>query len=140
MSGPLMLCAAAASKMAASKRGRSSRRKGGAGEREFCSFAERWFPEVKRNLSQCRGGGAGEGGDIQGILGWHLEIKRHARCNLPAALRQAIADAKGEARPVAFCRDDRGEWVGVIRAEDLLELMAEIAHMQAKLAGSEVTP
>jgi hypothetical protein len=104
--------------------GRSSRTKGAGGEREFRNYAGQWFTDAKRNLSQCRGGGAGEGGDIAGIPGWHVEIKRHKRCNLGAALKQAIRDTKGD-RPVAFCRDDRGEWIGVLRAEDLLSLMAE---------------
>lgn len=114
------------------RRAKKSRSKGAAGERELIAFAEPWFPGLKRNLAQSRGGGRGEGGDVGGAGAYHIEVKRHRRCNLGAALRQAIADARPESTPVAFCRDDRGEWIGVIRGADLLELMAEVANVLRK--------
>lgn len=112
-------------KSAASKRGAKSRRKGASGMREYCAFAAPWFPGLRPNLSQVRGAKL-EGGDtVGGPSEVHDEIKRYRRCNLPAALTQAIADAAPGKIPVAHCRDDRGEWRTVLRTADFLPLLRD---------------
>jgi Holliday junction resolvase len=117
----------------ASQRGRRSRRKGAEGERELASWlTERGFPAT-RTLQRCGRGGVSD--VIAEGLDWaHLEVKRTETFAAAAALRQATQDAAPGKVPVVFWRQSRGEWVAVLPAAKLLELVAQGGAVDAGLA------
>jgi len=100
--------------------GAHSKRKGKAGEREVAAQLRHIWPDARRGI-QSRGGGA-EIPDVE-VPCFHVEVKRQSRPNIPAAVRQAMADAAPGKWPVAWTRADRGEWLVTMRAEDWLELV-----------------
>ena len=53
----------------------------------------------------------------------HIEAKRHKRCNIKAALKQAIDDANVNGKiPVAITRDDRADILVTMRLDDWIDL------------------
>lgn len=67
---------------------------------------------------------------VTSVEGFHFEVKRTESISVYMALGQAEADAgKGEV-PVVLHRKNRKDWVAILRADDLLALVA-----QAKAGG-----
>lgn len=99
-------------------RGRGARVKGAAFERKLAKyFTDNTTFEAKRGIGQTRSGGA-EVSDVD-IPIIHVEAKRHKRCNIKAALRQAIEDANVNGKiPVAITKDDRADILCTMRLED----------------------
>jgi hypothetical protein len=63
-------------------------------------------------------------GDIRnGPQGVHIEVKRQERLNVPAALRQAEADAEPLDLPVLVHRSSRQEWLATLPFDELLALL-----------------
>ena len=89
------------------KRGAGARRKGAQFERDLAKLiTENTNVDAKRGLGQTRSGGE-EVSDVD-MDYIHIEAKRHKRCNIKAALRQAISDASVNGKiPVAVTKDDR---------------------------------
>ncbi len=99
-------------------RGRGARIKGAAFERKLAKyFTENTTLDAKRGIGQTRSGGAEVSDVDMPIL--HVEAKRHKRCNIKAALRQAIEDANVNGKiPVAITKDDRADILCTMRLED----------------------
>lgn len=106
-------------------RGRGARAKGANFERELAKkIREQVDIAAERGLAQTRGGGT-EVADVH-MDHIHIEAKRHKRCNIKAALRQAISDSHSKDKlPVAITKDDRqpilvtmlfDDWVEVFKA------------------------
>tara|TARA_Y100000592_G_C5448712_1_gene307514 strand:- start:657 stop:1007 length:351 start_codon:yes stop_codon:yes gene_type:complete len=103
-------------------RGRGARVKGATFERHLAKyFTDNTQLEAKRGIGQTRAGGA-EVSDVDMEI-IHIEAKRHKRCNIKAALRQAIADANVNGKiPVAITKDDRAEILCTMRLDDWIKL------------------
>lgn len=102
-------------------RGKGARIKGANFERDLAKiFTEKTPLDAKRGLGQTRGGGS-EVSDIDMPI-LHVEAKRHKRCNIKAAVKQAIADSANNGKiPVAITKDDREEILVTMRLDDWLE-------------------
>ena len=109
--------------------GLKSRRKGHNYERELAARFREHFPhlDIKRGLGQVRGGD--QGPDVDMPMFW-VEAKRHKRCNVKAALKQAIIDSANDEQkriPVAVCRNDREEHASVsMRLSDFITILEKL--------------
>lgn len=103
-------------------RGRGARIKGATFERQLAKYFTDNTPlEAKRGLGQTRLGGA-EVSDVDMPI-IHVEAKRHARCNIKAALKQAIEDASVNGKiPVAITKDDREDILCTMLLDDWIKL------------------
>lgn len=99
-------------------RGRGARIKGATFERTLAKyFTDKTRLEAKRGIGQTRIGGS-EVSDVDMPV-VHVEAKRHKRCNIKAALRQAIDDANINGKiPVAITKDDRADILCTMRLDD----------------------
>jgi hypothetical protein len=102
-------------------RGRGARLKGAAFERQLAKYFTDNTPlEAKRGIGQTRNGGA-EVSDVDMPI-IHVEAKRHKRCNIKAALKQAIDDANVNGKiPVAITKDDREKILCTMLLDDWIE-------------------
>ena len=105
--------------------GAGQRRKGAAGEREWCEFLRNHgFEDAKRLLGQARDGG----GDVP-LPPMLYEVKRYNKIAVRKWLDQACEsmlqykDAGCEIPAVAMRDDGRTEWMVLLRAEDFLKLL-----------------
>lgn len=114
-------------------RGRGARTKGAAFERELAKyFTENTKLTAKRGIGQTRSGGA-EVSDVDMPI-IHVEAKRHKRCNIKAALKQAIEDANVNGKiPVAITRDDRAEILVTMRLDDWIDMFNSYVHVNKKV-------
>jgi len=104
-------------------RGRGARAKGANFERELAKAFNNHFDmmKAKRGLGQTRGGGE-EIADVE-MPYIHVEAKRHKRCNIKAALNQAIEDSKEKDKlPVAITKDDWKPILVTMLFEDWLKI------------------
>lgn len=103
-------------------RGRGARIKGASFERQLAKyFSENTQFEAKRGIGQSRNGGA-EVSDVDMPI-IHIEAKRHKRCHIKAALKQAIEDANVNGKiPVAITKDDRADILCTMRLDDWIHL------------------
>ncbi len=99
--------------------GARERNKGARGERELAAWlTESGYPARRgRQFS-----GSPESPDVvcSGVP-FHFECKRTERIRLYDAMAQAITDA-GDKVPVVAHRRNRGEWLAVLRLDDLISL------------------
>ncbi len=109
-------------------RGRGARIKGAAFERLLAKyFTENTILDAKRGIGQTRTGGS-EVSDVDMPI-VHVEAKRHKRCNIKAALRQAIGDADINGKiPVAITKDDRADILCTMRLEDWIHFFNAYLH------------
>lgn len=105
--------------------GLASRDKGKRGERELAAFLrEHGFTDARRGV-QYHGGP--ESPDVTPCIpGVHIECKRAERINLHSALAQAQSDAKPGETGIVFHRRNRGEWVAILDAAALLDVLRRI--------------
>lgn len=100
--------------------GRSSQRKGRAGEIELANILARCgiraAPGPPLNY--------GTVPDVIGIDGIHAEVKRVERLNVPEAMAQSIRDSEKfqDGRPALFHRRNHGKWLVTMQLEDWLQL------------------
>jgi predicted AAA+ superfamily ATPase len=87
-------------------RGKGARAKGASFEREVAKLiTEKTGLAAKRGLGQARAGGS-EVADVE-VDHIHIEAKRHIKCNIKAAMKQAIADSQNKNKPpVVITKDD----------------------------------
>ena len=100
--------------------GAHERNKGTRGKRELAArLTERGYPARRgRQYS-----GSPDSPDVVcADVPFHFECKRAERIRLYAAMAQAIADA-GDKVPVVAHRRNRGEWLAVLRLEDLITML-----------------
>jgi hypothetical protein len=96
--------------------------KGAVAEREVVQLLRDHGWTTARRTSDGRG--QQTRGDItNGPAGAHLEIKRQERLNVPAALRQAHADANPLDVPIVIHRPSRQAWMATLPLDDLLALL-----------------
>jgi hypothetical protein len=88
-------------------RGRGARQKGSNFERLVAAMiSEVTGLKAKRGLGQARDGGK-ERADVE-MPFFHIEAKRQARCNIKAAMNQAVSDAAEKSKiPIVVTKDDR---------------------------------
>ena len=100
--------------------GKSSQRKGRAGEIELAKILERCgikaAPGPPLNY--------GTVPDVIGIDGIHAEVKRVERLNVPAAMEQSIKDSEKfrDGVPTLFHRRNRGKWLVTMQLSDWLQM------------------
>ena len=104
-------------------RGKGARVKGAAFERLIARTLTAVTPyEWKRGIAQTRDGTIP---DVYSddVPGFHFELKRMVRCNIKAALRQALTDiGDKEQVPVVITKEDRGETLVTMRLDDWLPM------------------
>ena len=100
--------------------GRTSQRKGRAGELELA----RLLQEYGYNVEPGRAVSYGSTPDIVGLPGVHIECKRAEQLRPYSWLEQAERDAVrfGDGLPAVFFRRSRSPWLVVMKLEDWLEL------------------
>lgn len=99
--------------------GRRSRTKGANFERLLANLLKPVWPEAKRGIGQARSGG--EVADVEGTPYW-VEAKRHKKCSIKAAWRQAVEATDGRP-PLVITKDDRGPiLVTLERAGELITM------------------
>lgn len=99
--------------------GASQRRNGADGERALALFLRETLGIEARRSGQNY---VFQAEDVfHSLHGLHIECKRVERINVPAAMEQAKAAAKGNV-PTVWHRRNRGEWLVTIRGEDVLTL------------------
>ncbi len=100
----------------------TERRKGATGELEVVALLRDHGWADARRTSDGRGQHAR--GDItNGPAGVHFEVKRQERLAVPAALRQAEADAAPHDVPVVVHRPSRSPWMATLPLDELLALL-----------------
>lgn len=108
----------------------NSREKGKRGEREWAWFLRALGCHKARRGVQYAGGA--ESPDVvAGIPGTHCEVKRCERLRLWEALDQATRDAEGLIPYIAH-KANRGPWVVVLRAEDLMAFARGLAAIDGR--------
>jgi len=103
--------------------GKSSRTKGKVGEREAAkALAKNLGPQADpRRGVQYQGGP--DSPDVVGALpGFHPEVKRLKRIAACRFMDQATRDAGSGLRPLVLMREDCGEWLLIIRLDDIKAL------------------
>lgn len=117
------------------------RRKGQGGEREFARIVEEFLPEVRLERGdQSRGGHSCP--DLVGLVGWWPEVKRTERPTLGtwwAKITGDIARARSTDKPLIAWRPNRGEWLTILRARDLLWLFRWCEDMARAVEKAEAT-
>ena len=100
--------------------GKSSQRKGAAGERELAALLREYGYPVERGGSLS----FGEVPDLTGLPGIHIECKRCEQLRPYGWLAQAERDAArfGDGLPAVFFRRNRFPWLVVMELEDWLAL------------------
>jgi Holliday junction resolvase len=106
--------------------GRKSRDKGQRGEREFAAELQTLFGIHARRGVQYHGG-ADSPDVISDFADVHFEVKRCERLSLYPAMQQAVEDA-GEKIPVVCHKQNRKEWLVVVRLDDLPKLVSALEN------------
>ena len=109
--------------------GKSSQRKGAAGERELVAVLNEYGFETQRGGSET----FGTVPDVVGLPGIHIEVKRVERLNLPEAMRQAVRDAERfqDGMPALFHRRNRQPWLVTVRLDDFMRMYQAAAECGA---------
>ena len=102
--------------------GKSSQRKGRAGELELARLLQKQGYPVEPGQAASFGATP----DLVGLPGIHIECKRVEKLNVPQALEQAVRDAEKfhDGAPALFHRRNRQPWLVTMRLEDWVELYA----------------
>lgn len=108
--------------------GKMSKNKGKVGERELAAELRRLFGVNARRGQQYCGGS--DSPDVVVDLPIHAEVKRCERLSLYPAMRQAVRDAAKGKVPVVFHRQNREEWLAIIRLNDLPELVERLSALE----------
>ena len=100
--------------------GARERNKGARGERELAAWLRQRGYAARRGRQYQ---GSPDSPDVVcSDVPFHFECKRAERIRLYAAMAQAIADAGDKVAVVAH-RRNRGEWLAVLRLEDLITIL-----------------
>lgn len=113
--------------------GKSSQRKGAAGERELAALLRQYGYDIQRG-----GFVFGEVPDLIGLPGIHIEVKRVEKLNLDSALAQACHDAEKfkDGFPAVFHRKNRGAWRVTMLLDDWLEIYNNSDYPDNREAGT----
>ena len=108
--------------------GKMSKDKGARGERELAGELHRLFGVTARRGVQYRGG-TDSPDVIADIPGIHIECKRCERLSIYAAMAQAVDDA-GTKVPIVCHKQNRREWLVIVRLNDLPKLSTAIQRRE----------
>ena len=105
--------------------GRSSQRKGAAGERELAALLREYGYPVERGGSLS----FGEVPDLTGLPGIHIECKRAEQLRPYDWMAQAERDAaRFGGMPAVFFRRSRSPWLVVMKLEDWIEMYRKVTE------------
>jgi hypothetical protein len=107
-----------------------SRNKGKRGEREVAEIFTRYGFTARRGQQFS---GSPDSPDVVVNLDVHLEVKRTERANLPAAYRQACADAGIDKEPLVVTRANATPWMLYCAFEHYLALRQKISRLESEL-------
>ena len=104
--------------------GKSSQRKGRAGELELSRILQGYGYDVQPGRAQSYG----EVPDLVGLPGIHIECKRNERLNVWDAMAQATRDAEKfqDGAPAVFHRRNRQSWLVTMRLSDWMEMYRKV--------------
>ena len=109
--------------------GKMSKNKGKVGERELAAELRRLLGiEARRGVQYC--GSPNSPDVVADISGVHVEIKRTERLSLYSAMRQTVGDAGTDKVPMVFHRQNREEWLAIVRLNDLPELVNHLSALK----------
>ena len=108
--------------------GKSSQKKGRAGELELCQVLQDHGYRVSPGMAVS----FGDTPDLVGLPGVHIECKRVERLNLRAAMEQAERDAAffKDGAPTVFHRQNRQPWLVTMRLSDWLKLYGNVTKQE----------
>ncbi len=110
--------------------GKMSREKGARFEREIAMELREIFGNESRRGFQYRDGT--EVGDVLNPV-FFIECKRHKRCNVKAALRQAFDNCNDKTKyPIAITRDDNERAIVTMDLDDFKDLVGEWWELKAR--------
>lgn len=100
--------------------GKSSQRKGAAGECELVTILREYGYDCTRGGSLS----FGEVPDLSGLPGIHIECKRVEKLNVVEAMEQSIRDSERmqDGIPTLFHRRNRKPWLVTMRLTDWIKL------------------
>jgi len=98
------------------------RDKGKRGELEAAALLRPVFPEARRRV--VNHAGVEDGRDLENTGAFAVQVKRHAR---PAPV-SALYEVQAAGMPLLLTRGDGGEWLAVLRAEDLVKILSDIGE------------
>lgn len=104
----------------------NSRSKGKRGELMAAKELQRIFGIECRRGVQFQGGP--DSPDVCGIPAVHIEVKNTETFNAYKAMAQAVSDC-GTNTPLVLHKRNRGEWLAIVRLDDLPELATKIFHL-----------
>jgi len=111
----------------------NSKDKGKRGEREFAELLRKNGIDARRGVQYS---GNPESPDVVTELkDYHFEVKRTEKFNLYKAMRQAIKDA-GEKIPIVAHRQNKENWVVILKAQDFIKLVHESNIVSSFTAGN----
>ena len=114
-----------------------SRDKGKRGELEFAHFlTDRGY---QAHRGQQYHGGPDSPDVICEELPFHIEVKRSERLSLYPALNQAISEAGPGQVPMVAHRQNKKDWVCILKAADLLRL-TQSGPLRTEQAGADYHP
>ena len=105
--------------------GKSSQRKGRAGELELSRLLQGYGYDVQPGRAQSYG----EMPDLVGLPDIHIECKRNERLNVWDAMAQATRDAEKfqDGAPAVFHRRNRHGWLVTMRLPDWMDMYQKVA-------------
>jgi len=106
----------------------ANREKGKRGEREFSKVLREMGIDARR--SQQYAGTGGTADLITAVPGLHVEVKRRTKIGAARFMDQAERDCLTGDLPIVAMREDGGEWLVVVKAENLVELVRKIQGTQ----------
>lgn len=113
----------------------NSRQKGAAGERELAKLLESYGWESKRGQQHA---GSPDSPDVVSQFPWHIEGKRTEKTAPLKWMEKATEDAEGTKPPMIFWRPNRGQWMVMCWAGDLLPQL-KTTEMSKNIAPLRVT-
>lgn len=106
--------------------GNNSNRKGAEGERELADLLCKWGWDAERQGHNQRYGKQDVPDvAIHDLPQLHVECKRKEHLSLPAAIAQAVKDAKPDQCPAVIHRKNREDWYITMRAEDFFRFVKD---------------
>ena len=99
----------------------SQRNKGKAGELEAARILQPIFPDARRRV--VNHAGVENGADLENTGAFAVQVKRHKK---PSPV-SALYEVQAAGIPLLLTRGDRGEWLAVLRATDLVAILADVA-------------
>jgi len=108
----------------------NSKNKGKVGELEFVELLKKKGLNARRGQQFC--GANGDADVVCEELNYiHFEVKRTQALNFNQALAKAKSDAKDGKIPVVMHRRNHGDWVAILDANKLLNILIEISRFDA---------